>query len=159
MTRASRTVYTHDKQTIDHRTGEVTASTTSNIVRISPEPEYVKMYLADLGQLMHLTAGEQEILTMLVRKIDWDGMISLNASSRKRMCETLGIASKSLRNRLTGLCKKEILRRNDTNEYEVNPRYFARGEWRQIQERRKDFELRIRYSQDGQREVTTHGLD
>lgn len=159
MGKAARTVYSSHEQTVDHTTGEVTRQTSSNVVRLASEPEYVKMYLADLGQLMHLTNGEQQLLNMLVVKIDWEGMISLNAASRKRICEKMDIAPKSLRNRLSGLCKKGVIHRHDQNEYEVNPHYFAKGEWRAIQERRKDFELLIRYYQNGEREVTTRGID
>ena len=61
----------------------------------------------------------------------------------------------AFRNALSALCKKEVFRRVAPNEYEVNPHYFAKGEWRTVAQRRKDFELRIRYTADGQRHVST----
>lgn len=35
------------------------------------------------------------------------------------------------------------MRRVEPNEYEVNPHYFAKGEWRSISQRRQDYELTI----------------
>lgn len=150
-----RKVYESTTTVTDLRTGEAVSSESTNVVRIAQEPAYVKMYVQDLGNLMELTGGQKTLLYALVGKIDFEGIISLNASSRKRLAKNCGLSDGAFRNGISALCKKEILRRVAANEYEVNPHYFAKGEWRQINQRRKDFELRIRYTQDGGREVTT----
>lgn len=154
MAKSTRHIFSSTDRTLNHETGEITHQTSTNVVRFPSEPPFIKLYLDDLSELMQLTAGEKDLLMELVRKIDYDGIISLNAASRKRICARLEIAPKSLRNRLYVMCKKEILLRLDQNEYEANPHLFARGDWKSICERRAAFELRIRY-QDGERTVTT----
>lgn len=155
----SRKVYETTSTVTDLRTGEAVKHTSSNVVRISEEPAYVKMYVQDLGNLMALTGGQKNLLYALAGKIGFDGIISLNAASRRRLAKACGLSDGAFRNAMSTLCKKQILRRIESNEYEVNPHYFAKGEWRAISQRRQDFELRIRYTADGRREVSTEGRD
>lgn len=155
----SRKVYESTSTVTDLRTGEAVQHTSTNVVRIAQEPAYVKMYVQDLGNLMELTGGQKTLLYALVSRIDFEGIISLNPSSRKRIAQSVQMTEGSFRNTLAGLCKKEIFRRVAPNEYEVNPHYFAKGEWRAVVQRRKDFELRIRYTADGQRKISTTGRE
>ena len=155
----SRKVYEHTSVVTDLKTGEAVEHSSSNVVRLAQEPAYVKMYIQDLGNLMELSAGQKTLLYALVSKIDFEGIVSLNASSRKRLAKACGLSDGAFRNCISVLCKKEIIRRIEPNEYEVNPHYFAKGEWRSINQRRKGFELRIAYSPDGTREVSTGELN
>lgn len=155
----SRKVYESTSTVTDLRTGEAVQHTSTNVVRIAQEPAYVKMYIQDLGNLIQLTNGQKNILYALVSRIDFDGIVSLNPASRKRIAKSINMSEGAFRNTLSLLCKKEVFRRVATNEYEVNPHYFAKGEWRTIVQRRKDFELRIRYTADGQRQVSTSGRE
>lgn len=142
------------ERTLNHQTGEVTSETITNVVRLPQEPPYVKMYIDDLCQLMEIPAADRKTLELLLKKLDYEGFITLSPRFRKETCEKLGIKDQTFRNRLTRLCKSSIIRLHSTNEYEVNPRYFARGEWRHICERRESFEMKIRYSDKG-REIVT----
>lgn len=152
-------VYQSTETHVNHETGEVTRTVSNNVRRISPEPEYVKMYIADLGNLMGLSAGEKRLLLELVGRMGFTGEISLNATSRKRIAERCGMTSGAFRNALSSLCQKEFLIRVATNEFEANPIYFAKGQWATIEQRRKDFELRVRYGKDGKRTVYTSEAD
>jgi hypothetical protein len=142
------------ERTVNHETGEITSETVTNVVQIRQEPPYVKMYIDDLCQLMEVPAADRKTLELLLRKLDYEGFITLSPRFRKETCERLKIKGQTFRNRLNRLCKSSIIRLHSTNEYEVNPRYFARGEWRSICERRESFEMRIRYSDKG-REIIT----
>lgn len=151
----SRKVYESTSTVTDLRTGEAVEHRSSNVVRMSQEPPYVKMYIQDLGNLMELTGGQKNLLYVLVGKIDFEGIISLNAASRRRLAKVAGLSDGAFRNAISVFCKKDIIRRVESNEYEVNPFYFAKGEWRTINQRRRDFELRIRYGADGSRLIST----
>lgn len=155
----SRKIYQSTSVVTDLRTGEAVEQTTNNVVRIAKEPVYVKMYIQDLGNLMELSAGQKTLLYALVGKIGFDGIVSLNASSRRRLAKSCGLSDGAFRNGISALCKKEIIRRVDPNEYEVNPHYFAKGEWSTISQRRQGFELRIAYGADGSRDVSTGVLE
>lgn len=155
----SRRIYQSESTVTDLRTGEAVHHQSHNVVRLPQEPAYVKLYVQDLGDLIGLTDNEKAVLYMLATKIDFDGIASLNAASRKRIAASCGISNGSFRNAISGLCRKNIMHRIEPNEYEVDPRYFAKGKWRDILHRRQDFELRVRYRANGEREVSTRGLD
>lgn len=155
----SRRIYQSDSTVTDLRTGEAIHHRSHKVVHLPKEPAYVKLYVQDLGDLIGLTDNEKAVLFMLATKIDFEGIASLNAASRRRIANACGISNGSFRNAISALCRKGIMQRIDSNEYAVDPRYFAKGEWRDILHRRKDFELRIRYTANGEREVSTRGID
>lgn len=154
MSKTKRIVNTTTERTINKSTGEVLSETTSNVVRLPQEPPYIKMYLDDLCELIKVPGPQRQLLEMMLQKLDYEGFITLSPRYRKKICERLKIKDQTFRNYLGGLCKSQILKRQATNEYEVNPRYFARGEWRQIAERREQFEMRVVYGPEGRQIVT-----
>jgi len=113
------------------------------------------MYINDLCDLKGVPSALKSTLIELLRKLDYEGFITLSPRSRKAICDRLDIKDQTFRNQLTRLCKANILLREGTNEYAANPSYFARGEWKTIIEQRKAFELKIRYSAEKGREFTT----
>lgn len=149
-----RLLNTSTTRHVDHSTGEVKNETTTNVVRMPQEPPYVKMYLDDLCHLMQIPHALKQTLELLLKKLDYEGFITLSPRFRKQTAERLGIADQTFRNRLTTLCKSGVMRRVATNEYEVNPHYFARGEWRAILERRESFSMTVKYTSAG-REIST----
>lgn len=159
MAKSKRQVYASVTHITDHQTGEISSSESTRVVRIPSEPPYAKVYLDDLSNLVGLTGGQTKLLVQLARKIDYDGLISLTPGVRKRMCERLGCSDQTLRNRLRELNKSGVIHRIGHSEYEANPHYFARGEWKKIWGKQQDFELRIRYSADGSRNVSTLGVN
>lgn len=156
---STRRIYESRQSFLNRDTGEEVEQVSHNVVRLAQEPSYVKLYVQDLGDLIGLSSNEKAVLYMLATKIDYEGIASLNASSRRRMAASCGISAGSFRNAVSGLCKKDIMHRIEPNEYEVNPNYFAKGAWKTIHQRRQDFELRIRYRQDGTRDISTRGID
>lgn len=142
-------------QVVNLKTGEVVESTTSNVFQLPSEPPYVKLYLDDLCVLVNVSDSLKTLLLSLLRRLDFEGYILLSPRSRKEIAAKLVIADQTFRNRLNELCKKELLQRVSTNEYQVNPLYFARGEWRKICMQRQAFQLRITYSAEKGRQVST----
>lgn len=159
MSRTKRLVQSNVTHLADHQTGEVTQSETTNVYRLPAEPPYVKLYLDDLSRLVGLNSGQTKLLFELARRIDFEGLISLTPGVRRRIRERLGYTDQTLRNRLRELHKTEVIRRVGQSEYEANPHYFARGDWKSICAKREEFELNIRYTRDGRRTVTTRGKD
>ena len=155
MARDSKNVVQINNSTsVDHATGEVRSESREQIVRLPQEPPYVKMYLDDLGSILGVPAGPRDLLYHLVRKLDYDGFISLTPGARERICEAASIKRQTLANYLNTLCKYEILRHRGRGEYEMNPQYFARGDWKDICQRRADFIMQVKYRADGTKEVT-----
>jgi hypothetical protein len=148
MSKPERIVYNEIKREIDFTTGEIKTEENTNIVKIPKEPPYVKMYIDDIAKLLELTSGCRSLLYCLIKKMDYEGIITLTKSSRDRLAEQIGVKETAVRNQITQLCQKGILRRIGTGEFEANPNLFARGDWSDIHKRRKDFKLTISYEDE-----------
>lgn len=141
-------------QVVNLQTGEIVETSSTNVFRLPSEPPYVKMYLDDLCVLISVPDSQKTLLLHLLRRLDYEGYITLSPRARKDISKTLGIADQTFRNRLNELCKSGLIKRVSTNEYMANPAYFARGEWKSICQRRQAFELKITYSEKG-RDIRT----
>lgn len=158
MSRSKRLLTSTVTHLADHQTGELKQTESTNVYQLPAEPPFVKLYLDDLSRMANLNSGQTKLLFEIVRKIDYDGLISLTPTVRKRIRDRLGYSDQTLRNRLNELNKSELIRRVGQSEYEANPHYFARGEWKKICAKRAEFEMNIRYTADGRRQVSTKGV-
>ncbi len=152
-------VWEHRKSEVDHSTGEVTHETAYSKSKVSVEPPFIKVYIRDIGTMAGLNPCQCALLHELAMLIDYEGMISLTTLKRRRIIAALGTSEKTFRNYISILVGKGLLIRHSSSDYEANPCFFARGEWKDIQARQQDFELRICYHQDGSRDVSTRGVD
>jgi predicted HTH transcriptional regulator len=145
--------YESTKQTVDTKTGEVLSEETKKVVQLHKEPPYVKMYLDDLAAILNLSSGCKGLLYGLMRQMNYDGIITITKSTRERLAAGIGVKEPAVRNQITTLCKKGIIRRIGTGEYEANPYLFAKGEWTDIRKRREGFTLEIKYTPDGNKHL------
>jgi len=147
-------VYSSTQTNVNHETGVVTETTHNNVIRMPPEPAFVKLYIEDLGRLLDMPPGPTNLIYELARRMDYEGMITLNKAIKNRMAEHIGIKESSLRNYLTALVKADVVRIVDRGLYELNPHYFAKGDWSDIRKRRENFKLQVTYNAKGEREIT-----
>lgn len=138
-------------------TGEIVSQETKvvNIRPMESEPAFIKLYIEDLGRIFQLQAGHQEILTYVAASVDYEGIVSLSAGRKARIATTVKCSMKSIDNAITELVKRGILARIGRGEYELDPTLFAKGEWRDIRERRRTFTATFKYSADGSRAIET----
>ena len=130
-----------------------------------PEAAYINWYIKNLGNLCGLTAVAIKVLMNLVSKTNLQSELSLPRGIREKIGKELGGVSLGvINNAITELVKKEILSRvgsQGSGVYSLNPDFFARGKWRDIYYKRKDFKLTITYKDDGgegKREVITEQI-
>ncbi|HDL7459361.1 TPA: hypothetical protein PXN90_004427 [Yersinia enterocolitica] len=155
LKRSKSIYYTKETVTLDRETGELSKESEESIARVSQEPPYIKMYIDDLCSIANAPNSLKDILLLILRKLDYDGYITLSTRYRKQMCLELGIKDGTLRNRLSALVKGGFIYSEGGNEYLANPKFFARGDWRKIMEQRASFEMKIRYMPDGSKVITT----
>jgi len=117
-----------------------------NIKPMPPEPAYVKLYIDDIGRMSGLQSSHVEILTYVAAIVDYDGIVTLNARRKGCIAATVNCSTKTIDNAITEYVKHGIVRRIGRAEYELNPSLFAKGEWRNIRERREAFSLHVTYS-------------
>ena len=143
----------HEVQRIDEN-GEVQRSATvTTITKLPKEPDYIKLYIDDIGHLLGLQEGHRSILLYIAASVGYDGFVTLTLARKTRIAATVGMAVKTVDNAITAMVKSGLLRREGRCEYELNPSYFARGEWAHIRERREAFDLSISYSKSGGRRI------
>ena len=137
-------------QTNEH--GEIIKQTEYNVVKIPSEPPYIKLYIEDLANIYQLPKSSPDLLLELLKKLDYEGLISLNHSNKKQIAQRAGKAVKTLNNFLQELLKKDIFRRVDTGVFKPNPHLFGKGEWREIYRRREAW-LKVSYTENGERTI------
>ncbi|MCP3700024.1 MAG: hypothetical protein GY920_15940 [Aliivibrio sp.] len=142
-----RTVHTN----VDATTGEVLQQTTVETLKLPAEPPYIKMYLDDICYLNNLKKSSSDVLNMLLRKLDYDGYITISTRYRQEMLSTLNIKEQTLKNRITELLSSEIIKHSGKNEYKINPYFFGKGNWSDIFNHRQsgEFEIVIKYGKKG----------
>ncbi|MGD1524656.1 hypothetical protein [Vibrio owensii] len=150
----SRKVY-ESRTTVINDSGEILESRETNVTRFPKEPPFVKLYVDDICCLLDIQKSLSDTLLILLRKVDYDGYITMSGRYRKEVCAQLQIKEKTLRNRLVELCKTGVLKHTDSNEYLTNPHIFARGEWAEIYRRQQeeDFTLTIKYTKEGKKVI------
>lgn len=141
-------------QTVDHSTGEITQETNQKVVQLPSEPPFIKIYVEDIESLYKLPDGTHRVLLELLKKLDYEGKISLNKTNKLAICEKIGWKTvASLDNYLSKhLVKKDIFRKEGTGVYIPNPHLFGRGKWPKIQKEREAW-LKVTYKKDGTKEI------
>lgn len=116
--------------------------------RVDKEPEFVKLYLNDINHLFDLP--NNNVLFCLIKKMNYEGEVFLIKSIVDEICLITNIKNSTYFYKLIKeYCKKELLIKKDKGRYLVNPYYFGRGQWVDIQKIR----LTIDYSYEKGKEI------
>lgn len=142
-----------EKTTIDHTTGEVTKEEHVRTLNISKEPPFVKLYIEDLSKILSIKQGPQNLLYYLACSADYENIIELTTRKRERMCTALGIAKQTFANYLFYLKEVDVIKDMGGQELMLNPLYFAKGNWADIEKHRMTYQMVVSYKSDGHREV------
>jgi sulfur transfer complex TusBCD TusB component (DsrH family) len=146
---------------VDDLTGELLSMTTATTdINTAPtEPNYLKLYIDDLGLLNKLSGGETRALIHIAALANYDGEVVLPLLIKKRIAEKAGVKVQAISDTIVKLIKKGILKRVGATVYLLNPDLFARGKWREIRERRKTFQSVTTYYPNGEKTIETNMLD
>ncbi len=144
------------KKTSTHSDGDgnVTEHSEFFIEKTKGEADFVKMYLEDIAALKKLTPREFSVLNELLPRMGYDNMVGLSAGVKKKICEKLEMYQYDGRGRsqvirvsdggellysvnglnmeIKGLCEKQLLFKQSTGLYLVNPYLFGKGRWQDI---------------------------
>lgn len=130
---------------VNHETGEVTETKSIKEKNISREPDYIKLYIADLIKLNDLPKSTSNILYSLLRNMTYDNEIIIIASLKRKISKELNISVETINKAVQKLNKNGIITRIDSGLYSVNPYLFGRGSWNDIRELR----MKVVYNKDG----------
>lgn len=124
-----------------------------------PEPDYIKLYIDDIGRMMGLQDGHRSILLYVAASVAYDGILSLTSYRKTRIAALLGCSVRSIDNAISEFVKQKILIRVARGEYELDPHLFAKGRWMEIRERRMKFMAKIIYGGAEGRIIETEVID
>lgn len=115
-------------------------------IKVPYEPDYVKLYLKDIGRLMELPKGQLNFLYILFSKMEKDTLlIEISTGGKKVIAEELKTTTKVIDNNLSFLTKKNIIERRGVGLFRGNPNLFGKGKWSNIYEIR----LEVKYNKNG----------
>jgi len=94
-------------RSVDELTGEVLQerSNVFSIEKLPAEPEYIKLYVTEIGRLHGLKSGHRDILLYVASMVAYDGSVVLNVRRKAQIAATLKIATKSIDNALSEFVK------------------------------------------------------
>lgn len=129
----------------DGETGEITYKEEENTVHIPSEPNFIKMYLEDVLYLTDLPKGLNPILYAFLKRMSYGNELVINAALKRQIAKEVDRSVSSVNNAITSLVKGKILKRIDTGYYMINPRFFGKGEWKDIAKLR----MTVEYTPEG----------
>jgi hypothetical protein len=139
------TLFDSIERTVDSATGEVISDKKTTLSKRQQEPDYVKIYLADIGKLKDLQPNQNELLYHFLQYLDYDNEITLVKNKKLLISEKTGISLSTIDNAITAFLNKGILLRKARSVYRANPYLFGRGKWEDISKIR----MEVIYSENG----------
>jgi len=132
---------------VDLKTGKAIESTEQRerTVKIEQEPNFIKLYLQDICKLNDIPKTGSKLLNELLKYTSYNNKILLPSAIKKEIAKKLDTTVGTLDNALSKLTKKEILRREGTGVYILNPFFFGKGKWKDIKKIRTAWE----YGEEG----------
>lgn len=151
MSRRKNLVQTTVSSTVDLSTGEVVKNHESKTSSKEVEPNFVKLYLDDIGRLHGLPPYVSKLLHALAKSMGYKNVVPMYKPIKEMICADIGIAMESLNKAVVILTKEGILIPvgNGRGLYMMDPHLFGRGRWEDI----KSLRLSIDYSSDGKRQI------
>jgi len=143
--REKNVIKEHSVECVDVETGEIKSTTNFTTRKVDAEPEFIKLYLADMSRWANLPTSTSNVLAMFLRYMNYENIIPLNACIKDSIAKELKTTRATVDNQLSKLCKRGLFTRVGTGTYLANPYVFGRGKWTEI----KEIQATVKYDKDG----------
>ena len=141
-----------EKLVIDYGTGEIMEQSKMSTHAVEKEPDFVKLYLGDIANLMGLAPADQKVFMSLARHMSYNNMVVLITAVKEQICKELDLSLNTINKSIDTLKNKGLLIKYKDAEgvekkscWVVNPYYVAKGKWEDI----RSIRLQIDYTQQG----------
>lgn len=112
----------------------------------SREPPFIKLYTEHLLYLKDIPKHINPVLMAMLKRMPYGGQaFAINAAIKREMAKDLNCSAGTISNAITMLVRGDLLIRKDTGLYYVNPFFFGRGNWENVEKLR----LEITYERTG----------
>lgn len=124
---------------IDKITGEVLSDKETTVTRRDKgkEPDFIKIYLDTVLYWRNLPKGYSPILMAFLKRMSYaeKGQYIVTGSVIKNdIAEELGVTPQYIEKAITNLVKGKIFIKKGRGFYTVNPQFFGKGDWKDIEE-------------------------
>jgi hypothetical protein len=124
--------------------GEIIHQSNTTVFSVGKEPNYIKLYMADICYMKDMPKTHHPILQALLGYIHWGtNQLILNASLKKDIADSLGVKMNTLDKAILGFVRAEILIRKAPGVFVFNPYLFGSGHWDDIQEIRMNISYNL----------------
>lgn len=140
---------TKTEEKLNQATGEIESYYSSETVthtEKTAEPHFIKLYLDHLAIFNGISLTVNPILANILNRTtyadDPNGgqQVVLNRAVKKRIAEAVGCSESKVNNAITVFVQNNYLKRIDRGLYVVNPEYFGKGDWGNIQKLRASYD-------------------
>lgn len=147
-------VIRHETEMIiaDKETGEIIQQTKMSTHAVDKEPDFVKLYLSDIGTMMGLAPADQKVFMSLARHMSYNNMVVLIKAVKEQISIELNLSLNTINKSIDNLKKSNLLLKYKDSEgnekkscWVVNPYFVAKGKWEDI----RSIRLQIDYTKDG----------
>lgn len=138
-------------ETVNEDTGEIINSITEiNSFTYETEPEYVKLYLKDIGKLNDLSPASNNVLLELIRSMGYNNVVPVYMPIKKMIALKLNISIHAVNKAIKQFHSKGLFIRAARGLYIADPELFGKGKWSDI----KKLRLIVEYQKDGTKKIS-----
>lgn len=119
-------------RTVVNEDGQITHQEEEKVINWGTEPNYIKVYLDTILYLKDLPKGLNSILYAFLKRMSYGNQLVVNAALKRQIAKELELSLSSINNAISKFVKGELLIREDTGLYKVNPHLFGKGDWKDI---------------------------
>lgn len=119
-------------RTVVDEDGQITYQEEEKVINWGTEPNYIKVYLDTILYLKDLPKGLNSILYAFLKRMSYGNQLVINAALKRQIAKELELSLSSINNAISKFVKGELLIREDTGLYKVNPHLFGKGDWKDI---------------------------
>ncbi len=131
----------------DSRSGEIMETEQSTTSVLPREPDFVKMYVNDIGKMFDLTKSDDKVLFCITKHMTFSNLVYLVMPVKKMIMAELKMPLNTLNDSIRNLSDSGIMQRQAHGVYLINPNLFAKGKWEDIVKIR----MAIEYSSSGKK--------
>lgn len=119
-------------RTVVNEDGQITYQEEEKVISWGTEPNYIKVYLDTILYLKDLPKGLNSILYAFLKRMSYGNQLVVNAALKRQIAKELELSLSSINNAISKFVKGELLIREDTGLYKINPHLFGKGDWKDI---------------------------
>ena len=156
--KTSKVYKTIETEILDKETGEVISnkSETEKII-FEKEPPFVKLYIDDIVLLNRLPEGVSGVLYDIVSNMGYNNLYIAHQTLKEISCKRLKLSLNTYNQYISKLKASGILiAMSGRGLYLVNPKLFAKGEWKDIRRLRLAIDYDTSEDSKGKRIISSN---